>query len=705
LHASRFGLIVNAMADHRSADIRNFAIVGHASSGKTILSEAMLACSGMINRMGRIVDGTTVSDYHVSEKQRQISTQTSLLHTKWMEKKFNILDTPGYLDFMSEALAALYVTDLALVVVHAQHGISVGTERVSNYADECGIPKIIVINAMDKPNANFDKVLSDARAHYGPRVFPLNVPVNPGPDFNQVLDVLRNDIVTYETTGRGRYTEEPAHGSWKDRAVQLHRELIELIAESDDALLTKFFDQGGLSEEEFRDGIHAAVQQQHFIPLFCISAETDVGVARLMDFIAKYGSSPIDRAKVTAVDAYGKEAEVALSSSEPVAQVFKTMNEEHFGELSFFRVYSGTVRTGMELYNTTRGVSERIGQIYLLNGRDRSAVGELSSGDIGATVKLKDTHTGNTLCPVGSSLKLPAPDYPKPSLHAALQPRARGQEDKIAAGLATLHGEDPAFHFTADPELHQTIVAAQGDLHLDVVAERLRRRFNVHFDFVEPRVRFRETIKTSAEADYRHKKQSGGAGQFAQVLLRITPAARDSGFAFTESLSGQCVDRVFVASVERGVHHACTEGILAGYRVVDVNVNFYDGKMHPVDSNDISFQVAGYWAFKEAFLKARPCLLEPIHSLEIRVPEDCVGKVIGDLSSRRGKVVGMDAGSRLQVVHALAPAWELYRYASQLRSLTGGRGLHTEQFSHYEDLPTELEPQVIESAKKARSNH
>jgi elongation factor G len=615
------------------------------------------------------------------------------------------MDTPGYLDFMSEALAALHVADFALVVVHAQHGIGVGTERVSNFTDECGIPKIIVINAMDKPNANFEKVLAETRAHYGPRVFPLNLPINPGPEFNQILDVLRSDVVTYETTGRGRYTEEPARGSWKDRVLQLHHELIELIAESDDALLTKFFDQGGLSEEEFRNGIHAAVQQRHFIPLFCISAETDVGVARLMDFIAKYGSSPVDRAKVTARDVYGRETEVAITGSELVAHVFKTMHEEHFGELSFFRVYSGTVRTGMELYNSARSITERIGQIYRLNGRDRVAVGELNAGDIGATVKLKDTHTGNTLCLASRPVKLPEPEYPKPSLHAALQPRTRGQEDKIAAGLATLHDEDPAFQFMADPELHQTIVAAQGELHLDVVAERLRRRFNVHFDLVEPRVRFRETIKMSAEADYRHKKQSGGAGQFAEVLLRIAPGPRDSGIEFSESLSGQCVDRVFVPSVERGVQHACSEGILAGYRVVDVDVNFYDGKMHPVDSNDISFQVAGYWAFKQAFLKARPCLLEPIHSLEIRVPEDCVGKVIGDLSSRRGRIVGMDSGSSLEVVFALAPARELYRYASQLRSLTGGRGLHTEEFSHYEELPPELELQVIESSKKAPSNH
>ena len=359
----------------------------------------------------------------------------------------------------------------------------------------------------------------------------------------------------------------------------------------------------------------------------------------------------------------------------------------------------------MDLLNSARSTTERVGQIYLLNGRERTPISELGAGDIGATVKLKDTHTGDTLCLPGRPVRLPRPAYPKPTLHAALQSKAKGEEDKIASGLATLHEEDPAFVFTTDAELHQTIVAAQGELHLDVVAERLRRRFNVHFDLLEPRVRFRETIKMPADANYRHKKQSGGAGQFGEVALRITPAARDSGIEFDESLSGQCVDRVFVSSVERGVRNACGEGILAGYRVVDVRIDFYDGKMHPVDSNDISFQLAGYWAFKEAFLKAKPCLLEPIHSLEVRVPEDCVGKVIGDLSSRRGRVVGMDSSGNLQVIRALAPAKELYRYASQLRSLTGGRGLHTEDFSHYEELPPELEQQVVESARKARANH
>jgi elongation factor G len=691
------------MNTQRSADLRSFAIVGHASSGKTMLAEAMLACSGVIGRMGSIADGTTVSDYHVSEKQHQISTQSSLLHTEWLDKKLNIIDTPGYLDFLSESLAALRVVDSALVVVHAQHGIGVGTERVWKCATECGIPKVLVVNAMDKPNTHFDEVLAEAREHFGHRVFPLNVPVNPGPGFNQVLDVLRSEIVTYDNSRRGKFREEPATGPWKERVTQLHRELIEMIAESDDTLLTKFFDEGGLSEEELRAGIHTAAQRELFIPLFCISAETDIGVARLLDFIAKYGASPVDRQKITGHNGGDTPVEVSLTESEPVAQIFKTMAEEHFGELSFFRVYSGSISTGMELWNSNRKTTERIGQIYVLNGRDRTAVGSLYAGDIGAVVKLKDTHTGNTLCAPTRPVTLPAAEYPSPTIHAALQTRAKGEEDRVAAGLATLHDEDPAFQFRVDPELHQTVVSAQGELHLEVVAERLRRRFNVHVDLVEPRVAFRETIKIPASSNYRHKKQTGGAGQFAEVALRIEPGPRDSGVVFTESLSGQAVDRVYVPSVERGVHNACAEGILAGFRAVDVKVDFHDGKMHPVDSNDISFQVAGYWAFKEAFAKAKPCLLEPIHEIEVRIPEDCVGKVMGDLSSRRGNILGVDVDGAFQVVRAQVPAKELYRYSSQLRSLTGGRGVHGEKFSHYAEMPRELEQRLLEEAKAKRA--
>jgi elongation factor G len=378
------------------------------------------------------------------------------------------------------------------------------------------------------------------------------------------------------------------------------------------------------------------------------------------------------------------------------------MSEAHFGELSFFRVYSGSISTGKDLFNSDRKVSERIGQIYQINGQTRVAVPMLGAGDIGAVVKLRDTHTGNTLCTAKHPVTLSKVVYPKPNIHAALIAKVKGEEDKIASGLAALHEEDPTFLYVVDSELHQTIISAQGELHLEVVADRLRRRHNVHVELAEPRVKYRETIKAKGDSKHRHKKQTGGAGQFAEVWMRIEPRPRDAGVEFTNSLVGQNVDRNFVPSVEKGVNQACTEGIIAGCRVTDVKIDFYDGKMHPVDSKDIAFQIAGYFAFKEAFMVAKPVLLEPIETVEIHIPEDCMGKVMGDLSSRRGKILGMDTDSTFQVIKASVPTAELYHYSSTLRSLTGGRGVHTEEFSHYEEMPRDAAEKVIEEAKKRK---
>ena len=692
------------MKEYQAADIRNFAVVGHATSGKTMLCEAMLACAGVINRMGTIAAGSTVSDYHVSEVNRKISVQASLLHLEWLNKKFNIIDCPGYADFLSEGLGALRVGDFALVVVNARDGVGVGTDAAWKTATEDGIPKMIVINGLDKEETDFDNLLVELRAHFGERVFPLAMPVNPGPGFNQLLDVPRSEIITYATDKSGKFTEAPASGQWAERVKQAHERLIEYIAEADDTLMEKWMDKGSLTEEELRGGLHAALQKQSFIPVFCTSAENNIGVARLMDMIAKYGSSPVDRKTVSAIDANGKECDVDLSGSETVCYVFKTMSEAQFGELSFFRVYSGQVKFGSELYNTDRRTTEKIGQIYLLNGKNRETVQALNAGDIGAVVKLKDTHTGNTLCSAKHPVSLPKVVYPKPCIHASLKSTVKGEEEKVASGLAALHHEDPTFQHHVDGELHQTVLSAQGELHLEVIADRLRRRFGVHVELGEPRVKYRETIRGKGDSKYRHKKQTGGAGQFAEVWMRIEPRPRDSGVEFTQTLVGQNVDRNFVPSVEKGVDRAVTEGIIAGYRVVDVKIEFYDGKMHPVDSKDIAFQTAGYYAFKEAFTAARPCMLEPINTVEIRIPEDCMGKVMGDLSSRRGKIQGMDVDGSFQVIKAHVPAKELYRYSSTLRSLTGGRGVHTEDFSHYEEMPRDAETKLVEEYKKHRQD-
>jgi elongation factor G len=690
------------MKEYTSADIRNFAIVGHATCGKTMLSEAMLACSGAIGRLGSIANGTTVSDYHEAEQRRKISIHASLLHTEWLGKKFNFIDTPGYLDFISEALGALRVCDFALVVVHPVDGVSLGTNQVWKYANGFDLPKMVVVNMLDKEHANFDTVLEQLRERFGPKVFPITLPLNPGPGFNRVLDVVRSDVLTYQTDGSGKYVEEPVTGEWAEKVKALHQELVEHIAESDDALLEKFFAQGGLSDDEWRAGVHTAVQKQEIIPVFCTAAETNVGVARLMDFIARHGSSPVDRAKVGALDGNGNPVDVPLTSPNTVLYVFKTLNEEHLGEVSFFRVYSGSARVGSELFNSDRNMSERIGQIFTLNGKTRQNVNSLIAGDLGAVVKLRDTHTGNTLCTPGFNVKLPKVQFPKPNIHAALKLKSKGEEDKVAQGLAALHEEDPTFVYQVDSELHQTVMSGQGELHLQVISERLRNRYKVDFDLIAPKIRFRETIKAKADSKYRHKKQTGGAGQFAEVWMRLEPKSRGTGVEFTQSLVGQNVDRVFVPSVEKGVNSACNEGILAGYRVVDLKIDFYDGKMHPVDSKDIAFQIAGKEAFREAFLNARPCLLEPIHLVEIKVPDDGMGAVIGDLSSRRGKILGMDTNDGLQVIKAQVPAAELYQYSTVLRSLTGGRAAHTEEFDHYEEMPKELEQKVIAESKKAK---
>jgi len=671
-----------------------------------MLTEAMLACAGVIPRMGSIEDGSTVSDYHTSERQRQISTQTSLLHCEWQGKKFNIMDTPGYPDFIGETIGPLRVGDFALVVLHAVHGFGIGTERVWDYASHYGLPKIVVINAVDKANASFDRVLEQARQHYGRHVFPLALPVESGPELVRVLDVLRSEVVTYSTDGSGKYSEQPATGELAERVKDLHRELIEHIAESDDTLMDHFFEQGSLSEEEFRTGIHSAVQRELFIPVFCTCATRNVGVARLMDFIAKYGSSPTDRRQVVGQGGDGQDVAISLEDPHPTLYVFKTMSEEHFGELSFFRVYSGTVKTGDDLFNSERRTTERIGQMFLLNGRARELANELGPGEIGTTVKLKDTHTGNTLCSPKRSVVLPRVLYPNPNIHAALVPDAKGEEQKVAAGLVALHEEDPTFGYSHDGELHQTVLSAQGDLHLEVVAERLRRRFGVHVQLTEPKIRYRETIRTKAESRYRHKKQTGGAGQFAEAWMRIEPGPRDSGVDFRESLAGQNVDRSFVQSVEKGVQNAAMGGVLAGYRIVDVKVDFYDGKMHPVDSKDIAFQTAGFHAFKEAASMANPCILEPILNLEIRIPQEFVGKIVADLSGRRGRIVLMEAEGALQVIHALVPQRELHKYAAVVQSLTSGQGVHIEGLDHYDEIPTELQAEVVaESNCDSRSKN
>ena len=687
------------MKQYDTGDLRNLAVVGHGASGKTTLVEAMLVLGKEVNRMGTIETGTTVSDYHPGEKERQISIHSTPLHMEWDQKKFNIIDAPGYSDFIGESISSLAVVDMAVVTIHAVNGIEVGTETMWSTATELGIPKVLVVNGLDREHTKFDDILKQAKERFGRNVFPMQLPVNSGPGFNQNIDVLRRELITYKTDGSGDYSEGDLPENLVSEVDVLHSELIEYVAESDDSLLEKYFEQGNLSEEEMRGGIHHAIQNQVFIPLFCVSAEQNIGVVRLCDFIAKYGASPDDRKTVKAINSKEDEIEVSLDGKDTVIQIFKTMAESHIGELSLFRVYSGSVKTGGDLFNTNRNSSERMGQLFILNGKNRTQIDHISAGDIGAVVKLKDTHTGNTLCS-GERVKMPKLNLPNSNIHAAISSTTKGDEEKLAVGLSTLHEEDPTFIYRVDSEVRQTIISGQGELHLQVSTERLKRRFNLNIVLTKPNIPYRETITRKAESKYRHKKQSGGAGQFAEVWMRIEPKQRGEGVEFTNSLVGQNVDRVFIVSVEKGVNTACVNGIIAGCRVVDLKIDFYDGKMHPVDSKDIAFQTAGKNAFIDAFKNASPCLQEPIINIEVKVPEEYMGDIMGDISGKRGKILGMDSDGSFQLIKAQVPQAELYNYATTIRSLTGGRGIHSEEFSHYEKMPKDAEKKVISSKQK-----
>lgn len=688
------------MQEFHAPNIRNFAVVGHASTGKTMLCEAMLACAGQLGRLGRIDQGSTVSDFHPDEKDHQISIHATVLRAEWLGKKFNIIDCPGYADFISEPLCALRVADFALVVANTTHGIEVGTDRMWDTATLYGLPKFLVLNMLDKEHTRFDAILDEAREHFGSRVFPMTLPIDAGPGFRRVLDVMRSEVITFADDASGTYTEAAAEGELREKVQELHRQLIEYVAESDDGLLDKYFaNDNSLSEEELRAHVHEAVQKNIFTPLFCTSGTTNIGVSRLMDFIAKYGSSPVDRATVEAHDPTGELVPVHLDDKEAVAFVFKTMNESHMGNLSFFRVYSGDISVGGEFANVGHGSTERIGQLFSVNGAQREAVKTLHAGDIGAAVKLKGTHTGDNLCAMTRPVSLPVVEFPPPNTHGALEAMSKSDLNKLAEGLSVLHEEDPTFVWRHDGTIGQTVISGQGEIQLQIATEELKRRFNVDVKLVEPKVPYRETIKGHAESRHRHKKQTGGAGQFAEVWMRIEPLPRNTGIEFTHSLVGNNVDRVFVPSVEKGVQSACAEGAFAGCPVVDVKIDFFDGKQHPVDSKDIAFQIAGKAAFTECFLASRPCLLEPILDLRVTVPDDAVGDVLADISSRRGRVLGVESEGHFEVIIAQVPQAELYRYASNLRAITAGRGSHREKFSHYEEMPPEMQAKVVAARK------
>lgn len=685
---------------HTTEQIRNVALTGHSATGKTTLAEAILFNTGRINRMGSIEDGTTVSDYDKGEIERQISLKVSLLNGDWNEHHLNIIDTPGYADFIGEAQAALRVTDGTVVVVDAVSGIEIGTERIWHFAEEYRIPRFLFINKMDHSNIDLVKILGLARERFGRGVVQLQHPVNSGEGFDQIVDLVQMKLLTYKD-GKAEVGEIP--GGLASQAQELHEQLVEAVAETDEELMEQYFSDGELAPDLLGAGLRKAIARLELFPVCVGDARNNVGVDKLLDDLIAYSPSPDNSAGLELQNEGDEIVRLQGSEDSPLAAlVFKTIAEQHVGELTLLRLYAGNLKSGDEVSNPSKKSNERIGQIYFLNGHERIEVGNARAGDIIALVKLKNTHTGDTLCQRGGSLVLPGINFPEPLICVSIATKEKGNEERMATGLSQLHEEDPSLVTRYDGEIRQHLMLAQGELHLNTIIQRLIERFGVEVNTESPRIPYRETIKGNAEGHYRHKKQTGGRGQFGEVFLRVGPKGRSEGFEFGNEVVGGNIPSNFIPAIEKGISETLTQGPLAGYQVVDVNATVYDGKYHAVDSDEISFKLAGSNAFKDAFLKAKPVLLEPIYTLEVTIPEEFLGDVMGDLSSRRGRISGMDADGHFQVIHAEAPLAEIDRYATTLRSMTQGKGMHSQKFERYEEVPGDIMQKIVETSKKEK---
>jgi elongation factor G len=694
------------MKEYTADIVRNIALIGHGGSGKTSLAEACLFTSGTINRLGKVEEGNTISDYRPDEIERQISINSSILFCDWKGVKVNILDTPGYTDFTGEVKSALRVADAAVIFLKAVEGGEVGTEIVWRYTKEFNNGAIFVVNKLDNENADFDKVVAASKDQFTHDLIPIQFPVKQGLGFEAIVDLLRMKVLSYTRDSKGKYTESDIPADMKAKADGMREQLIEKIAEVDEKLLDVFFTNGTLTDQEIKDGLRLGIRKRKIHPLLCSAGSHNVGVASILDFIVDYFPNPMEVApaigSMAGNTANGNKVELKCDmNAQPVLFTFKTVSEPHVGDLSYFRVYSGAVSPGMDLINNTNNKPERLAQLFIMNGKERKEVGKIFAGDIGAVVKLKDTHTNNTLSSKAMSVVLPAIPLPDPVISMAIATKAKGDEDKIANGLHGLHEQDLTFVMAVDPELHQTVISGQGELHLNTMINRLKAKYGVEVELVEPKIPYRETIRGRAnEVEFKHKKQSGGRGQYGHVWLKIEPLQRGGGFVFEDAIVGGVVPGRFVPAVEKGIAEAMVGGVISGCKVVDVKVTLFDGSYHDVDSDEHSFKIAGRMCFKKGFKDAKPILLEPIYEIEVTVPEDYMGDVMGDISSRRGKILGMDTDGSHQIIKALVPLKELHRYSTTLRSMTQGRGLHRQKFDHYEEMPREVADKIISEHDK-----
>jgi len=684
--------------------IRNVGIVGHGGVGKTSLVEAMLFAAGAVTRLGRVEDGTTTTDFDPDEIKRKISINTSVAYGDWKGHRINFVDTPGYGDFIADARAGLRVVEAAVVVVDAVAGVQVQTEKVWKFATEFNLPRAVVVNRLDRERADFFRTLEALGRRLKGRLVPIHIPIGEEHDFKGYVDLVKQKAVTFAD---GKPSEGEIPAALADRVKEWREKLVEAAAETDDELLSKYLEEGSLGEPEMLKALRAGIADGKVMPVLCATAARGIGAVALLDLIVEAFPSPGDRAEVSGVDAKTKqEATRPADAKAPVtALVFKTLSDPHVGKLSLFRVYSGTLKNDSTLVNPANGAKERMGHISWLQGKTQKNVETLGPGEIGVVAKLKETQTGDSLSEEAHPFALPKITFPEPAISFAIQPKTRGDEDKISIALARIAEEDPTVHHHFDPETKQLLISGVGSLHVEMVVERMKRKYNVDVNLMPPRIPFKETVKGRAEAQGKYKKQTGGRGQYGDTWLRIEPMPRGGGFEFVDDIFGGAVPRNFIPSVEKGVRDAMKKGILAGYPIVDMKVTLYDGSYHDVDSSDMAFQIAASMGLQKGFMEAHPILLEPIVNVEVTTPADHAGDVIGDMNSRRGRIVGMEPAGETASVRAQVPMAEMLTYETALRSMTGGRGGYSMEFSHYEEVPAFIAEKVVKEAKAEKEKH
>jgi elongation factor G len=678
--------------------IRNIGFAGHGGVGKTSLVEAILFACGAVNRLGKVEDGTTTTDFDPDEIKRKISLNTSVAYCDWKGHRLNLVDTPGYGDFVADARGGLRVVGGAVIVVDGVAGVQVQTEKVWKFSNEYGLPRVVVINRLDRERADFFRTLESLQKRLKGRLCPLQVPVGSEAGFSGVVDLV---AMKAHVTANGKTSESEIPGEIMETAKSYREKLVEAVAETDDDLLAKYLEEGSLAEPEMMAALRKAIAAGTLVPVLAASATRAIGVQPLLDLIVHEFPSPADQGEIEGIDPKSKSA--AKRAPDPkaplAALVFKTVSDPHVGKLSLFRVYSGTLKADSQVFNSTRDVKERVGHVGWLQGKNQKPVESLGPGEIGVVAKLKDTLTGDTLCDEARPVVLPAIVFPEPSISFSIQPKSRGDEDKISTALHRMEEEDPTLHHHFDPETKQLLVSGIGQLHVEVTVERMKRKYNVDVTVLPPRIPYKETVKGRAEVQGKYKKQTGGRGQYGDVWLKVEPLQRGGGFEFVDDIFGGAVPRNYIPSVEKGVRDCMKRGILAGYPIVDLKVTLYDGSYHDVDSSDMAFQIAASMGLQKGFMEAKPVLLEPIMNVEVTAPAENAGDVIGDLNGRRGRIVGMEPDGEVVAVRAQAPMAEMLTYESTLRSMTGGRGGYSMEFSHYEELPAHLAEKVVAATK------